>query len=95
MEGLLARWALTTQEYDFTISYQKGTGNSHADAFSHKPTYNEEQCAATLCLQLPPNLQAEYPLNFMMYYNLGHLHKDESGTINHCDDTNKFGHSYF
>ena len=62
MEGLLARWALTTQEYDFTISYQKGTGNGHADAFSHKPTYIEEQCAATLCLQLLPNLQAEDPV---------------------------------
>ena len=68
MEGLLARWALATQEYDFTISYQKGTGNGHADAFSHKPTYIAEQCAATLCLQkLLPNLRAEDPVISQLY----------------------------
>ena len=68
---------------------------------SRKPPYIEEQCAATLCLlKVLPNLQQHQAedqlfLNFMMQYNLGHLHKDISGTINHCDDTNKFGHSYF
>ena len=29
MEGLLARWALATQEYDFTITYRKGTENQN------------------------------------------------------------------
>ena len=58
MEGLLARWALATQEYDFTISYRKGTANSNADALSRKQNYTNEQCAATLCLpQLLPDLQ--------------------------------------
>ena len=58
MEGLLARWALATQEYDFTISYRKGTVNSNADALSRKQNYTNEQCAATLCLpQLLPDLQ--------------------------------------
>ena len=58
MEGLLARWALATQEYDLIISYRKGIVNSNADALSRKQNYTNEQCAATLCLpQLLPDLQ--------------------------------------
>ena len=34
MEGLLCRWALALQEYDFTIKYRKGVQNSNADALS-------------------------------------------------------------
>jgi len=34
MEGLLARWALAIQEYNFTIVYPKGTENVNADALS-------------------------------------------------------------
>ena len=37
MEGLLARWALAIQEYDFTISYRKGCQNNNADALSQMP----------------------------------------------------------
>ena len=66
MEGLLARWALATQEYDFTISYRKGSANGNADALSRKPTYTKEQCATTLCLpKLLPDLhqhQADDPV---------------------------------
>ena len=29
MEGLLARWALATQEYDFTITYHRGVENGN------------------------------------------------------------------
>ena len=36
MEGLLARWALAIQEYDFTITYHKGQNNGNADALSRK-----------------------------------------------------------
>ena len=32
MEGLLARWALAMQEYDFSIEYRKGSHNNNADA---------------------------------------------------------------
>ena len=71
MEGLLARWALATQEYDFTISYQKGIANGNADVLSYKPTYIEEQCATTLfLLKLLPNLQqhqAEDPVISQLY----------------------------
>ena len=34
MEGLLARWALATQEFSFTISYRKGVEHGNADALS-------------------------------------------------------------
>ena len=36
MEGLLCRWALAMQEYDFTIKYRKGNLNANADALSHR-----------------------------------------------------------
>ena len=34
MEGLFCQWALTLQEYSFTILYRKGVLNSNADALS-------------------------------------------------------------
>ena len=34
MEGLLYRWAVALQEYNFKIVYRKGTLNSKADALS-------------------------------------------------------------
>ena len=33
-EGLLCRWALAVQEYDFSIVYRKGVSNGNADALS-------------------------------------------------------------
>ena len=63
MEGLLARWALAIQEYNFTISYRKGCQNNNADALSRMPlpegdkantlsmntTSGGEHTAATMC----------------------------------------------
>lgn len=41
MKGLLARWALATQEFDFTITYRKGVEHGNADALSRQCTnYN-------------------------------------------------------
>ena len=45
MEGMLCRWALAMQEYDFKIVYRKGTLNLNADALSRLP---DPLCAATL-----------------------------------------------
>jgi hypothetical protein len=45
MEGLLCRWALAIQEYDFAICYRKGNDNSNADALSRCP------CATTVISQ--------------------------------------------
>jgi len=36
MEGLLAQWALATQEFDFVINYRKGVEHSNADALSRQ-----------------------------------------------------------
>ena len=37
MEGLLCRWALAMQEYNFTIVYRTGSSNGNADALSRGP----------------------------------------------------------
>ena len=47
MEGLLARWALATQEYDFTITYRKGSENRNADALSRQTEQGDSHTAAT------------------------------------------------
>ena len=46
MEGLLCRWSLAIQEYDFTIVYRKGSQNTNADALS-RCTHPEDVAAAT------------------------------------------------
>jgi len=43
MEGLLARWALATQEFDFTISYHKGVEHGNANALSQQ--YSDHNAA--------------------------------------------------
>ena len=47
MEGLLARWALAFQEYDFTIVHRKGSENQNADALSRQFEHLDDQSAAT------------------------------------------------
>ena len=54
MEGLLCRWALEMQEYDFTIKYRKGNQNSNADALSRRVhVHPEVTTAATQVLSDP------------------------------------------
>ena len=47
MEGLLARWALAIQEYEFTIHYRRGHENGNADALSRKIYPDVQSTAAT------------------------------------------------
>lgn len=47
MEGMLCRWALAMQEYDFQIAYRKGSLNSNADALSR---ITPEPCAVALAM---------------------------------------------
>ena len=50
MEGMLCRWALAIQEYDFEILYRKGSLNANADALSCCTSTNDTMCAATLVM---------------------------------------------
>ena len=59
MEGLLCRWALCVQEYDYSITYvyQKGTQNQSADALSRLDTkVPESYPISTTTLQPSPFL---------------------------------------
>jgi len=47
MEGLLARWALAMQEYEFTINYCRGHEDGNADALSRKVYPDTQLIAAT------------------------------------------------
>ena len=49
MEGMLCRWALVMQEYDYRIMYRKGALNGNADALSRITTL---PCAATVAMPL-------------------------------------------
>jgi len=55
-EGLLCRWALAIQEYDFHISYKKGSLNSNADALSRRDT-QAGHCAVTVADATPEREQ--------------------------------------
>ena len=47
MEGMLCRWALAMQEYNFTIVHRNGSANTNADALSRLPP---PSCALTVAL---------------------------------------------
>ena len=53
MEGLPARWALATQEFDFTITYRKGIEHGNADALSRQCT--NKKCSTCVKLTRPSN----------------------------------------
>ena len=47
MEGMLCRWDLAMQEYDFQIVYLKGTLNANTDALSRYNRSDTHSCAVT------------------------------------------------
>ena len=50
MEGLLCRWALALQEYDFKIVYRPGSQNMNADALSRRELVTSS-CALTFAVR--------------------------------------------
>ena len=50
MEGMLARWSLCMQEYDFTIKYRRGRDNGNADSLSRQPQTISHTVASTKCI---------------------------------------------
>jgi len=55
LEGMLCRWALAMQEYDFTIVHRKGSVNTNADALSWVPPPLCTLAVALLHYPLPNN----------------------------------------
>ena len=47
MEGLLARWSLAFQEFNFIITYRKGSENQNADALSRQFEQLDDHSATT------------------------------------------------
>lgn len=58
MQGMLCRWALAMQEFDFNISYRKGLLNSNADALS-RPSFQDETPVAITVSTQPCNMLKE------------------------------------
>ena len=94
MEGLLARWALAIQEYNFTISYRKGCQNNNTDALSRMPqperdkantlsmstTSEGEHSAATTCSPcIPADLQQQQCNDPVLCQLHEELSKEETG----------------
>ena len=72
MEGLLCRWALSLQEFDFYIEYRRGATNANADALSRCQVQPEElNATATLLDTREADLQTaqQHDPNMAKIYN--------------------------
>ena len=61
MEGLLCRWSLSLQVFDFNIDYHKGISNTNADTWSccHEEGTRQHNVAATLINSEETDLQKD------------------------------------
>lgn len=79
MEGLLCRWALAMQEYDFKIVYRQGSQNANADALSRCPMVSPPCCGLTMALPDTSHeelriAQCQDPLTKELYNSLQSKH---------------------
>ena len=83
MEGMLCRWALAMQEYNFTIKYRKGSLNGNADALSRCSVVNP--CATVLASsdQLPDLLAAQKADNLISQLFQARLQSDSPPQESH------------
>ena len=100
MEGLLCRWALSLQEFDFDIQYRKGTSNANALSCYHGEA-GQLNIAATLLDtgETDIRMAQQQDQHIAKIYN--HLmtspqgsHPERPGKFNPSDVTNKYGHNY-
>ena len=86
MEGMLCRWALALQEYDFKLVYRKGSLNTNADALSRMPMM---QTACALTMGLPnyssPELRtAQLKDSTLSVVLMAHEHSNELPSDRKC-----------
>ena len=93
MEGMLCRWSLAIQEYDFTIMYRKGSSNTNADALSRLPP---SPCAVTISLphtfhkHLQDSQSKDSTLSKLVLHQQM-FHRVPYGRNHHSIGTSKFG----
>lgn len=98
MEGMLCRWTLALQEYDYQIVYRKGALNGNADALSRVPT---SACATAVamplyspsCLRRAQQQDCVFPKSFRPGNGLPLPHELGNGMHTHCDGTDSYGPS--
>ena len=90
MEGLLARWALAIQEYDFHIVYHKGQQNNNSNALSRKAHRSLDVTAVSVANKMmPPSKRFARP-----FWNPLDVPKTGSGDGLRCDGIGNCGHSW-
>ena len=85
MQGLLCRWALALQEYDFEVVHRKGSLNTNADALSRR-SYSTQvattQAASDVVKAEIHEAQMDDPVNNQLA---------NSGITPHCTTIGKYG----
>jgi len=96
MEGLLCRWALSMQEYTFTIQYRSGSQNVNADALSRRDSPPKifpsalTQISNSAARQQLLNQQKSDPVVKEILQALSQSSKKPSGQTWKCSPLNRY-----